>query len=211
MEDVRLASLLCTRLCHDLIGAAGAVSNGVELLAETSAGFDQEVVELVRVSAGVTTRRLRFFRAAFGVAGTLPLDEAREVADDFLADGKITLDWPEAPPSAAPAAPGPLNQLVLVLVLCAADALPLGGRVTVVLAAGGGALSARVAATGSSIKFGDGARRSLAGEGDAESIGPREVAPYFAARLARAVGGTVAFTEPTPETVAFVATAGAAD
>ncbi len=27
MEDMRLASLLCTRLCHDLIGAAGAVSN----------------------------------------------------------------------------------------------------------------------------------------------------------------------------------------
>lgn len=27
MNDMRLASLLCTRLCHDLIGAAGAVSN----------------------------------------------------------------------------------------------------------------------------------------------------------------------------------------
>ncbi len=181
MEDVRLASLLCTRLCHDLIGAAGAVSNGVELLAETSAGLDEEVVELVRTSAGLTTRRLRFFRAAFGVAGTLPHDEAREVAHDFLADGKITLDWPEAPPSAGRAASGPLVQLVLTLVLCAADALPLGGRVTVVFAAGGGPHSARVAATGSSIRFGDDARLSLAGEGDVESIGPREVAPYFAA------------------------------
>ena len=35
--DLRLAQLLCARLCHDLIGAAGAIETGVDLLAEESA------------------------------------------------------------------------------------------------------------------------------------------------------------------------------
>ena len=34
MSDVDFASLLCSRLCHDLVGPVGSIYNGVELLAD---------------------------------------------------------------------------------------------------------------------------------------------------------------------------------
>jgi hypothetical protein len=34
--DLRVAELLTSRLCHDLVGPIGAVGNGLELLTETS-------------------------------------------------------------------------------------------------------------------------------------------------------------------------------
>ena len=34
MDSVDLASLLCSRLCHDLLSPVGALNNGIELLAD---------------------------------------------------------------------------------------------------------------------------------------------------------------------------------
>ena len=33
-QALELASLLCSRLCHDMLSPVGALSNGLELLAE---------------------------------------------------------------------------------------------------------------------------------------------------------------------------------
>ena len=33
-DPLELASLLCSRLCHDMLSPVGALSNGLELLAE---------------------------------------------------------------------------------------------------------------------------------------------------------------------------------
>ena len=34
IASIDLASLLCSRLCHDMLSPVGALSNGLELLAE---------------------------------------------------------------------------------------------------------------------------------------------------------------------------------
>jgi hypothetical protein len=39
IASLDLASLLCSRLCHDLLSPVGALSNGLELLAEESCAF----------------------------------------------------------------------------------------------------------------------------------------------------------------------------
>ena len=83
MDDLRLSALLCTRLCHDLIGPAGAVVNGVELLTDLPGAVDEEVLELIRHSAGETTRRLKYFRVALGIPSEgLSLAAAQAIADD---------------------------------------------------------------------------------------------------------------------------------
>ena len=66
-NDLRLAQLLCSRLCHDLVGPAGAVNAGLELAEEGE--MDGDALELVTSSAAEVTRRLAFFRIAFGAAG----------------------------------------------------------------------------------------------------------------------------------------------
>ena len=48
MNAVDLASLLCSRLCHDLMSPVGALNNGIELLAdEHDPGMRDKCLELL--------------------------------------------------------------------------------------------------------------------------------------------------------------------
>src|SRR5437588_10866895 len=70
MNAVDLASLLCSRLCHDLMSPVGALNNGIELLAdEQDPEMRDKCLELLADSARASANKLRFFRLAFGAAG----------------------------------------------------------------------------------------------------------------------------------------------
>src|SRR6476659_9781982 len=70
MNPVDLASLLCSRLCHDLMSPVGALNNGIELLAdETDPEMRERCLELLADSARASANKLKFFRLAFGAAG----------------------------------------------------------------------------------------------------------------------------------------------
>ena len=64
MASLRVASLLASRLCHDLIGPLGAVDNGLELIAEAGR-MAEEALALAQRSAKRAAARLRYFRYAF--------------------------------------------------------------------------------------------------------------------------------------------------
>ena len=126
MDDLRLASLLCTRLCHDLVGPVGAVNNGLELLVEEMPKAPEDIVELLVESGNEASRRLQFFRAAYGATGSgRPLDTARRVARALFTSGKVTLEWPgDIAPDPALAEHPDFSRLVLSMVLCATEMLP---------------------------------------------------------------------------------------
>ena len=64
------ASLLCSRLCHDLLSPVGALNNGIELLAdEHDPAMRERCLELLADSARASANKLKFFRLAFGAAG----------------------------------------------------------------------------------------------------------------------------------------------
>lgn len=204
MSDMRLAALLCTRLCHDVVGPIGAINNGLELLAETSGGgMDDEVVDLIQHSAGESARRLKFFRAAFGLSrgssGVAGVDDAKKLVEGLFEGGKVELDWFEGPLPVEPASGESLPQLLLNLTLCASECLPRGGRVAVRFVDQDGALAMRVVASGVSIKVTDEVRHGLSGRGDIDDLDPRSVQPYFAGRLAEAMGASLNLTQPSPE------------
>src|SRR6476469_9213480 len=70
MNAVDLASLLCSRLCHDLMSPVGALNNGIELLAdETDPEMREKCLDLLADSARASANKLKFFRLAFGAAG----------------------------------------------------------------------------------------------------------------------------------------------
>ena len=70
MNPVELASLLCSRLCHDLMSPVGALNNGIELLAdETDPDMRDKCLALLSDSARASANKLKFFRLAFGAGG----------------------------------------------------------------------------------------------------------------------------------------------
>lgn len=190
MDDLRISALLCTRLCHDLIGPAGAVMNGIELLAEDSGAVDSEVLELIQHSASETIRRLKYFRIALGVSAEgQTLANIRAIADDYFSAGKITLEWSDAIMASAP--PASSLPVLLNLILCAAEALPRGGRIAIDGALDESGISLRIKATGETIKADEDALLSLSGDRDPATLEARGIAPYMAARLVAAAGGRI--------------------
>ena len=98
-DPLDLASLLCSRLCHDLLSPVGALTNGLELLAdERDPDMRQRCFELLEQSARISADKLKFFRLAFGAAGgfgeSVPVDEAKAVTEALVGDAKrVELNW----------------------------------------------------------------------------------------------------------------------
>src|SRR3546814_2401961 len=70
IDSIDFASLLCSRLCHDLLSPVGALNNGLELMAdETDPEMRQRCLDLLADSAKTSANKLKFFRLAFGSAG----------------------------------------------------------------------------------------------------------------------------------------------
>ena len=62
-DGIEFASLLCSRLCHDLLSPVGALNNGIELLAdehdpEMRARCLDLLAESARASAAATKSRM---------------------------------------------------------------------------------------------------------------------------------------------------------
>ena len=52
IDSIEFASLLCSRLCHDLLSPVGALNNGLELMAdETDPDMRQRCLDLLADSA----------------------------------------------------------------------------------------------------------------------------------------------------------------
>ncbi len=133
MNDIDYASLLCSRLCHDLLSPVGALNNGIELLAdETDPKLRDQCMGLLADSARTTAGKLKFFRLAFGSGGgfseEIALHEIRMALEGmFPSDGRLRLEWLVDSDSL----PKPAAKLLLNLCLMTGEALPRGGTLTI--------------------------------------------------------------------------------
>jgi len=203
MSDFLLAALISSRICHDLTGPVGAVSNGVELLAEESdPTMREQSLELLAFSAGETSRRLQFYRLCFGAAGgpdaVTSLGEAQRAAEGFFEGRKQVLNWPVGPLEAL-RIPQSAIQLVLNLVLLAGESLPRGGQIDVELAPDGSGISIRASGRNATLREDDLA--ALSGQTNLESLDARTVQPWFSAAIARENGAAITVDNSTNEQV----------
>ena len=195
-DELLLASLLVSRLCHDLAAPAGAVGNGIEMLREELGhGAADASLDLIEFSANETTRRLELFRLAFGAASGAGAEAAtaglRSAALAFFAGRKVRLEWPPNGPDRLPQLTA---QLALNLILLAFEALPKGGSVLFAVEPG------RVAATavGESAALAAGRREALAGSAPVQNLSAHSALAFYAGLVARAAGTEIVVDEGTP-------------
>lgn len=190
-----LAALLCSRLCHDLLSPVGAMSNGIELLAdETDAEMQKRCVELLEQSAKTSTDKLKFFRLAFGAAGGfgeyVPVEEAQEVITSLASDAKrVELNWSISDAKLPKAA----VKVLLNLSQIALDALVRGGTLDIGAERTGGNVEIVARATAEKLAFDETIGRALQGELPASEISSRTAAAHMIALLAQEMGGGLQF------------------
>ncbi len=126
-DAARLAEALCARICHDLSSALCTLGATLELM-QVAMTTDAELLGVASDSATALRRGLELFRAAWGAApGPIALPAIVHLAAGLPRAHKITLDLGALPPDTefSPAS----ARAVLALLLAAAGALPMGGRI----------------------------------------------------------------------------------
>ncbi|MCA1749025.1 MAG: histidine phosphotransferase family protein [Parasphingopyxis sp.] len=200
-KSVEFASLLASRLCHDLLSPIGALNNGIELLAdEQDPEMRQRCLELLGESASASAAKLKFFRLAFGAAGgfedQIDTREARSAIDGLLGThGRVALDWLVADPVMSK----PRMKVLLNLALIAADALVRGGKLTV----GVETDEIVVRAEGERLVLDPELKTALLGKTGAEALTPRAAAAWLVHVLVRQGGGEVQISEPEENILVF--------
>lgn len=149
-DQLRFSQLVCSRLCHDLAGAAGAVNAGLEILSELG-DLDDSAMQLATNSGQELTRRLAFYRVAFGAGGAgsggAEVVVLRKLATDFLDQSNVKLNWPAADDEPKDIDPI-MGKLLLNLILIASECLPRGGQLDVQIARIDGGVGLAISAEG---------------------------------------------------------------
>jgi len=201
MKAADLASLLCSRLCHDLMSPVGALNNGIELLAdETDPDMRDKCLELLADSARASANKLKFFRLAFGAAGgfgdAVDTHEAQAALEGvFGPERRIEVGWVVSDGKL----PKGAVKLLLNLALLAGDALVRGGRLDVGAETRDGEIELAVRAEGPRILLDPVLRETLANGAEGGSIEPRAAGAWLAHCLAAEAGASVQLSDPASE------------
>lgn len=186
-----LAALLCSRLCHDLLSPVGAMSNGLELLAEEhDPAMRKQCMDLLEQSAKTSTDKLKFFRLAFGAAGgfgeMVEVAEPKALVDALIASNKrIEANWTMD----AAKLPKDAVKVLLNLAHMAIDALVRGGTLDIGAEMTGGNTEIVVRAEGPKIAFDETIGEALQGDLPLAELSGRTAPAYMIAQLARKAGG----------------------
>ncbi|MDP5102854.1 MAG: histidine phosphotransferase family protein [Erythrobacter sp.] len=191
ISQTDLAAMLCSRLCHDMLSPVGALSNGLELLAdEKDPEMRARCMELLEQSARISADKLKFFRLAFGAAGgfgeAIPIDEARSVIEALAPEAKrVTINWAIPEPSL----PKPAVKVLLNLAQIALDSLVRGGTLDIGAERRDGAVEIVARARGDRIAFDEIIGRALQGDLAPAEITSRTAAAHMIAILAEELDG----------------------
>jgi histidine phosphotransferase ChpT len=208
ISPVDFASLLCSRLCHDLLSPVGALNNGLELLAdEHDPEMRARCMELLNDSARASANKLKFFRLAFGAAGgfgeTVDSREAQAAIEGlFPAQSRITIGWMIE----EGALPKPATKVLLNLALIAGDALVRGGQLDIGAEVNDGRVEIAIRAEGQRLVLDQELRSALTGQTDDSVVTPRAAAAFLVHSLVAAGQGNVQVSDASDGVLVFGAT-----
>ncbi|MBV1917922.1 MAG: histidine phosphotransferase [Sphingomonadaceae bacterium] len=190
-SSLDLASLMCSRLCHDLLSPVGALNNGLELLAdEQDPEMRKRCFDLLEQSARISADKLKFFRLAFGAAGgfgeMVAVADARDVVDALASNNsRITLNWQLANESM----PKVAVKTLLNFALMAIDSLVRGGTLDIAAETREGASEIVVRASGKKVVFDAVLGRALDGSLAEGELSSRTAPAAMIRQLADSLGG----------------------
>ncbi len=197
ISEIKLAEMLCTRLCHDLTGPIGAVNNGAEFLNEEGFDMQNEAMQLVLSSAHEAVNRLMFYRQAYGRVndhGEASLSEKRTLAKAFFATTKLKLDWSDSNADASGVSISQkMSRLLLNLLIVMSGAMIRGGTVTVTVRQDANARFIGLSGIGETIKVDPDTLSILNGDNDESLLSPKTCQAFLTAKLAGELDASLDF------------------
>jgi len=189
---VRVAELLCSRICHDLVSPVAAISNGVELVTEMGAEGLDDAMGLLNHSARQASVRLQTFRLCYGAGGSETMVSGKMVYETFnqyIESDKVKMEWDlmNATPD-EDLNPG-FFKVLLNAMLFARECIIRGGVVKV--AKDGFTMS--ITAEGETVTVREGMAEALRGELEVNALTPKTIHPYVTSLFSKHFGFPLTF------------------
>lgn len=129
-----LASMLCSRVCHDLINPVGAIGNGLQALTDPSQVAMRDIAQdLITNATKQALAKLEYARLAYGASSTAGTQfdtrECERVAKLYFDIVKAEMEWTIAPVLISKNR----GKLLMNMLIIAADSVPRGGHVKISL------------------------------------------------------------------------------
>lgn len=181
-----LSSLMCARICHDLLSPVSALGTAIEVLNDDdNPEMHDEAIALIKRSAGQTSGKLQFLRLAFGAGGStsgrLGFDFLKGLIDGQYGGGKHQFTWDMKADD--------VNKLhgriLLNAVMIAVTSIPRGGELAIKVEEKSGATILTLNATGEKARISDMVKTTLGGRMPADGFDGRSIQPFFTAMLIR--------------------------
>ena len=194
-DELELAALLCSRVCHDLISPVGAIVNGLEVLDDNPKPEDRDfALDLIRKSAKTASARLQFCRLAFGAAGSvgaqIDLGDALTMAKGHIEDHRTNITWN------LPRLYLPKNKVKLLLnmLVIAQQTIPRGGMLTVDPVGEGDALAFKITVAGTNPRMPQQGVLDAVSGAHTGAVDAHAVQPHYTRLLAKSCGWNVTLT-----------------
>ena len=192
LTPTSLSSLLCARICHDLISPVGALGTAIEILDDpANVDMHDDALDLVRTSSRQASAKLKFLRIALGAAGSapgvIPTAEVTKLSNEMFADAKPELIWEID----SDGIDKNRARILLNLIMLAIQAAPRGGTVTVTRRGNGEGAEFTLISQGPKARLDAAVAKAIAGKAPEDGFDGRSIQPLYANLLARDVGGTI--------------------
>ena len=194
LNDLDLAALVASKICHDALGPMTAIGFGLDVIDEDDDDDEEQLesaMSMIRNGVRAITAKVEFARLAFGAAGSSGLEidqqEAQSVARKYVEiDGKHKVEWK----SALATLPKNHVKLLLNLVAISASTIPAGGSINVNIDGDKEKPSFTIDTSGRKARVPEGIA-DLVNCTPEEEVDARSIQPYFAGRIAKAIGARV--------------------
>lgn len=195
IEPSRLAALIASRICHDLISPVATVNSALEMMNDAGdAELKTQTEQLLHNSASHATARLQFLRYAFGSAGlsdsSADRHEMRKVIEQYMESQKPELEWDIDTPHFSYSH----ARVLMNIVLLAIKSIPRGGVVSLKSFNDGNALTIVANASGKKVMMHEEVEIAIAGEAPEGGWKADTIQPYFANLVISELEGTLSAT-----------------
>ena len=130
-SEFKIAGLLCSKLCHDLISPVGAINNGLEFLKESNSDDFDDGHQIIADSARLAAARLEYYRLAFGRVGdneVMKFNIVKDQIERLFREKSIEIAWAGIENRIESMVFERVGKLLMNYVLLISEFVPRGGR-----------------------------------------------------------------------------------
>ena len=127
-----LASLISSRICHDLISPIGALNTAIEVLDDTeSKEMHEDALKLIKLAASEASAKLSYLRIALGTnstsKGVMNLDKLKLITENMFNTEKFSFTWDMSEIKLEKS----IARILLNILMLSIQSIPRGGKVTI--------------------------------------------------------------------------------